>query len=127
MAWKVLREYRKEIGVFIVARWGEGVKVSFHGQGFVWFETPTGTKEGSFWDFLSAFPDVRQKGMKERYGSKVVSNQTSKNIESDSLLGLLKILFPWRVRPVPQVSFHITVNSTYSTCQSLFSIYCLLY
>lgn len=73
------------------------MKVLFHGQGFAWFETPTGTKEGSVWDFLSAFPHARQKGMKERYGSKAVSSQTSKSVESDSLLGLLKNYFPLAV------------------------------
>lgn len=88
---KCLESAERRLGFLLWLGGGTGVKVFFHGQGFA---TPAGTKERSFWDFLSAFPDVRQRGMKERYGSKAVSSQTSKSITSDSLLGLLKILFP---------------------------------
>lgn len=43
----------------------------------MWLELPTGTKEGSTQDFLSACPDVGQEGMDERL--KVVNHQTAKH------------------------------------------------
>ena len=57
-------------------------------------ETPTGTKEESIWDFLSAFTDGRQEEMKEGCGLKAVSSQTSKNGVRFFIRVVKKIPFP---------------------------------
>lgn len=85
---------------------GTSVRVFFYGQRVAWFENPIGTKEGSLWDFLSDFPDVRNKGTKEGCGLEAVSSQTSKN-EMRLVLRVVKKHFsPGKSLLIPEVILH---------------------
>lgn len=83
------------------------------GQGLEWFELPTSSKGGCIQAFLSAGPDMGQKGKGEGWGLKAASSPTSEN-ESDSYYTCFCVWLHssshWKVKSVsPLLEFGLDV------------------